>query len=147
MLRALMESIKMPKSYKLNPKDLVELARTAQLKAYAPYSRFKVGAALLAKNGRVYLGCNVENASYGLSCCAERHAVAAAVLDGQKEFQAIAIYSDSPGPTAPCGACRQVLNEFSPGLTVIMAGSGPAVRSKKLKELLPDSFGPRSLKT
>lgn len=122
-------------------------AREARSKAYAPYSKFKVGAALLAKNGQVYLGCNVENASFGLTCCAERNAVFKAVSDGQREFKAIAIHSDSPEPTAPCGACRQVLSEFSPGMLVIMAGARGMVKSRKLKELLPNCFGPKSLKT
>jgi len=136
----------MPKPYKLNPKDLIKLARGARSKAYAPYSKFKVGAALLAKNGKVYTGCNVENASYGLTCCAERNAVFQAVGRGERDFIAIAIVSDSPEPTAPCGACRQVLNEFTPEMEVIMAGAKGQVKTRKLKELLPDSFGPKSLK-
>lgn len=136
----------MPKPYKLNPKDLIKFARGARSKAYAPYSRFKVGAALLAKSGKVYTGCNVENASYGLTCCAERNAVFEAVGRGERDFIAIAIVSDSPEPTAPCGACRQVLYEFSPEMEVIMAGAKGRVKTRKLKELLPDSFGPKSLK-
>ena len=136
----------MPKPYKLNPKDLIMLARGARSKAYAPYSKFKVGAALLAKSGQVYTGCNVENASYGLTCCAERNAVFEAVGRGERIFSAIAIVSDSPEPTAPCGACRQVLHEFAPGIEVIMAGARGQVKTRKLKELLPDSFGPKSLK-
>ena len=136
----------MPKPYKLNPKDLIKLARGARSKAYAPYSKFKVGAALLAKNGKVYTGCNVENASYGLTCCAERNALFQAVGRGERDFIAIAIVSDSPEPTAPCGACRQVLNEFAPVLEVIMAGAKGQVKTRELKELLPDSFGPKSLK-
>jgi len=135
----------MPKPYKLNPKDLIKLARGARSKAYAPYSKFKVGAALLAKSGKVYTGCNVENASYGLTCCAERNAVFEAVGRGERDFIAIAIVSDSPEPTAPCGACRQVLNEFAPELEVIMAGKKVSKKTS-LKKLLPLAFGPSSLK-
>ncbi|MDO9391804.1 MAG: cytidine deaminase [bacterium] len=136
----------MPKPYRPTANDLVKVAKEAKQKAYAPYSKFKVGAALLAKSGKVYTGCNVENASYGLTCCAERNAVFQAVGRGERDFIAIAIVSDSPEPTAPCGACRQVLHEFSPELEVIMAGAKGKVRTRKLKELLPDSFGPKSLK-
>ena len=131
---------------KISQSGLIAAAQKAKANAYAPYSKFKVGAALLAKNGKVYLGCNVENASYGLTCCAERNAVFQAVSDGQRKFQAIAIVSDSLEPAAPCGACRQVLNEFSPEMEVSMAGAKGQVKTRKLKELLPDSFGPKSLK-
>jgi cytidine deaminase len=136
----------MPKPCRPTANDLVKAAKEAKSKAYAPYSKFKVGAALLAKNGQVYTGCNVENASYGLTCCAERNAVFLAVGRGERSFVAIAIASDSLQPTAPCGSCRQVLNEFSPGMTVIMAGAKGQIREHKLSELLPDSFGPKSLK-
>jgi len=132
---------------KISQADLIITARDAKQKAYAPYSKFKVGAALLASNGKVYPGCNVENASYGLTCCAERNAVFQAVSDGQMDFRAIAIVSDSLEPTAPCGACRQVLYEFAPEMKVIMAGAKGRVKTRRLKELLPDSFGPKSLKT
>jgi cytidine deaminase len=131
---------------KISQSDLILAAREAKQKAYAPYSKFKVGAALLANSGRVYTGCNVENASYGLTCCAERNAVFEAVGRGERHFNAIAIVSDSPEPTAPCGACRQVLNEFAPEMEVIMAGAMGQVKKQKLKELLPNSFGPKSLK-
>ena len=136
----------MIKKKKISQTDLIIAAQEAKKTAYAPYSKFKVGAALLAKNGQVYQGCNVENASYGLTCCAERNAVFEAVGRGERSFSAIAISSDSPEPTAPCGACRQVLNEFSPEMEVIMAGAKGQVKTRKLKELLPDSFGPKSLK-
>ena len=131
---------------RISQAQLIALALEAKQKAYAPYSKFKVGAALLAKSGKVYTGCNVENASYGLTCCAERNAVFQAVGRGDRDFIAIAIVSDSPEPTAPCGACRQVLNEFAPELEVIMAGAKGKVKTRKLKELLPDPFGPKSLK-
>jgi cytidine deaminase len=131
---------------KISQADLIIVAREAKQKAYAPYSKFKVGAALLSKSGTIYTGCNVENASYGLTCCAERNAVFEAVGRGERSFRAIAIVSDSPEPTAPCGACRQVLNEFAPEMKVIMAGTKGQVKMQKLKELLPDSFGSKSLK-
>lgn len=135
----------MAKPYPLNAKSLIEAARKARLNAYAPYSKFKVGAALLAQSGKIYTGCNVENASYGLACCAERNAVFKAVSEGEKDFRAIAIASDSAEPTAPCGACRQVLNEFAPNIKIIMAGlNGTKISS--LKKLLPFAFGPKSLK-
>ena len=124
---------------------LIDSAKKAQKNAYAPYSGFKVGAALLTKSGKIYTGCNVENASYGLACCAERNAVFKAISEGEKEFRAIAIMSDSAEPTAPCGACRQVLNEFAPNIKIIMTGlKGTKISS--LKKLLPCAFGPKSLK-
>jgi len=126
-------------------KDLIASAKMAQKAAYAPYSKFKVGAALLGKSGRIFTGCNVENASYGLACCAERNAVFKALSEGEREFRAIAIVSDSPKPTAPCGACRQVLNEFAPDISVIMPGKKRTIKTT-LKKLLPFAFGPKSLK-
>ncbi|MDP2808057.1 MAG: cytidine deaminase [bacterium] len=130
---------------KISQAELIIAAREAKQKAYAPYSKFKVGAALLAKSGTIYTGCNVENASYGLTCCAERNAVFEAVGRGERKFIAIAISSDSPEPTAPCGACRQVLYEFAPEMEVIMAGK-KGVKRISLNKLLPLAFGPNSLK-
>ena len=113
--------------------------------AYAPYSHFRVGAALLAKDGRIFTGCNVENASYGLTVCAERVALFKAVSEGAREFLAIAV-ACGEGPCAPCGACRQVLYEFAPDLLVIMAdGEGKSWCRAKLSELLPHGFGPKDL--
>jgi cytidine deaminase len=118
---------------------LVRAARQAQTMAYAPYSNFPVGAALLAGDGTVFTGCNVENASYGLSICAERTAVFKAVSAGQRRFTAIAIAGNTPGPITPCGACRQVLSQFAPEIIVIMAGRR-GVRTTTLKKLLPLAF-------
>jgi cytidine deaminase len=114
---------------------LLKEAGKAAEKAYAPYSKFRVGAALLTKEGKVFTGCNVENASYGLSMCAERVAVFKAVSEGYREFEAIAVVSDPPG-ASPCGACRQVLHEFSPNIKVIFNGE-----QFSLTELLPKPFG------
>jgi cytidine deaminase len=128
-------------------RELVELARRTMLKAYAPYSRYRVGAALLADDGRVFLGCNVENASYGLSLCAERSAVAQAVAAGCRRFAAVAVAADSGRRASPCGACRQVLAEFNPKMRVILAGrSGPSAAAS-LDRLLPGRFKIADLRT
>jgi cytidine deaminase len=116
---------------------LIELARQARKQAYAPYSRFAVGAALLGKNGHVFTGCNVENLSFGLSICAERNAVFAAAAQGFREFQAIAIVADADEAISPCGACRQVLAEFSPGMEIITANLNGKIFRSTLAELLP----------
>lgn len=123
---------------------LLDAARRARGHAYAPYSRFRVGAALRGRSGAVYLGCNVENASYGLSMCAERVALGKAVSEGERAFEAVAIDAGQATPTPPCGACRQVLGEFGVDLRVLLAGEP---RALTLAELLPRSFGPRDLLT
>ena len=118
---------------------LLEQARAARERAYAPYSGFRVGAALLGASGRVYLGCNVENASYGLTLCAERSAVTAAVAAGETRFQAVAIATEGREPVAPCGACRQVLAEFEPEMEVWSECGGVQVEWT-LDQLLPEPF-------
>ena len=120
--------------------DLLEIAAEAMLKAYAPYSGFSVGAALLADNGNVYRGCNIENASYGATICAERTAISAAVADGSRKFDKIAIVSSSGEYTFPCGICRQVMAEFmkEDGMVVLMEGDN--IKEFRLDELLPHSF-------
>ncbi|WP_207724774.1 cytidine deaminase [Thermanaerosceptrum fracticalcis] len=125
---------------------LIEKARQAREHAYAPYSGFKVGAALLAQNGEIYTGCNVENASYGLTSCAERNAVFKAVCAGERKFERLALVTDLVNPAAPCGACRQVLAEFAPDLTVIMANTRGEKRITTVRELLPYAFTPADLK-
>lgn len=125
--------------------SLISAARSAQARAYAPYSSFRVGAALEDTEGRVFLGCNVENASYGLTICAERAAVCAAVSAGATRFRRAVVVSDVDPPAAPCGACRQVLAEFGLDLPIDGVGSRTAVRWR-LADLLPEAFGPEQLR-
>lgn len=127
-------------------RELVLLAKEAMEKAYAPYSKFKVGAALLAKDGSVFLGCNVENASYGATICAERTAVTKAISEGVKEFEKIAIVASSGDYAAPCGICRQVLYEFLPEGEVILDSVSEGMKVMKLKELLPMGFRGEDIK-
>ena len=117
--------------------SLITAARQAREQAYAPYSHFAVGAALRTKSGRVFTGCNVENLSFGLTICAERMAVGAAVAAGEREFEALAVVADSREPVTPCGACRQVLAEFSTTLPVCSANLEGAVYESSIAELLP----------
>ena len=124
---------------------LVAAARSAQARAYAPYSNFRVGAALESTDGSVFLGCNVENASYGLTICAERAAICAAVSAGAHRFRGAVVVSDVDPPAAPCGACRQVLAEFGLDLPIDGVGLKRTV-SWKLSELLPAAFGPEQLR-
>jgi cytidine deaminase len=128
----------------MNLDRLVEAARDAKERAYAPYSRFRVGAAVLA-DGEIHSGVNVENASYPLSVCAERNAVAAAVVAGRTSVEAVAVSSDTDDPAPPCGGCRQVLNEFGPDMLVICEGGGGKRSQWRLSEILPHAFGPSNL--
>ncbi len=125
--------------------SLITAARNAQARAYAPYSKFRVGAALEAADGTVFLGCNVENASYGLTICAERAAVCAAVSAGVKRFRRAVVVSDVDPPAAPCGACRQVLAEFGLDLPIEGVGSKRTL-TWRLSDLLPVAFGPEQLR-
>ena len=125
--------------------SLISAARTAQAHAYAPYSNFRVGAALESYDGAVFSGCNVENASYGLTICAERAAICAAVTAGVTRFRRAVVVSDVDPPAAPCGACRQVLAEFGLDLPIDGVGSRGTVRWR-LSELLPVAFGPEQLR-
>ncbi|MEK4486507.1 cytidine deaminase [Psychrobacillus sp. FSL H8-0484] len=125
----------------MNREKLLEASKVAREKAYVPYSKFPVGAALLTKDGEVIHGCNIENASYGLTNCAERTAIFKAVSEGKKEFSAIAIVGDTEGPISPCGACRQVLAEFCDGdMPVYLTNLKGNVLETTVSELLPGAF-------
>ena len=131
----------------LNPETidrLVEAASKVRDQAHAPYSTFTVGAAIIDAGGRIHVGCNVENASYGLSVCAERHAVAAAVSAGGQGIEGLAVVTDTSPPISPCGACRQVLVEFG-NFPVILANLEGDRTLTSVAELLPDAFTPESL--
>lgn len=116
---------------------LVAQAKAVRENAYAPYSKFLVGAALRSRSGRVFAGCNVENLSFGLTICAERVCIGAAVAAGETEFEMIAIFSDSKMPVMPCGACRQVLAEFAPSLRVFSVDATGTISENRLDVLLP----------
>jgi cytidine deaminase len=123
-------------------KELIEAALDARERAYVPYSRFRVGAALLTGDGLIIGGCNVENASYGLTNCAERTALFKAVSDGHTDFRGIAVVADTPGPVSPCGACRQVLAELCPpDMKVWLANLRGDIQETTVAELLPGAFG------
>ncbi|MDO7788224.1 cytidine deaminase [Desulforamulus aquiferis] len=129
----------------ITAEKLIEMALIARDNAYTPYSKFKVGAALLTKDGKVFSGCNVENASYGLACCAERTAIFKAVSEGHRDFDAIAVVADVPEYCSPCGACRQVLAEFGGKIQVHMGNLKGQYRTSKVEDLLPGFFGPKDL--
>ncbi|SHF48386.1 cytidine deaminase [Desulforamulus putei] len=129
----------------VSAEKLIEMAKEAREKAYVPYSKFKVGAALLTEEGKIFTGCNVENASYGLTCCAERTAVFKAVSEGYKNFAAIAVVADVPTLCSPCGACRQVLSEFGGKIKVHMANLEGQYVTTTVEELLPGYFTARDM--
>jgi cytidine deaminase len=126
--------------------ELVRRAREVQRRAYCPYSKFRVGAALEAADGRVFVGTNVESASYGLTICAERMAIGAAIADGARGFSRIVVVTDIDPPASPCGACRQLLAEFGLDLEVIAVGP-KTERRWVLRDLLPDAFAKAALRT
>lgn len=125
---------------------LIDEARAARELAYTPYSKFQVGAALECKDGRIFRGCNVENASYGLCNCAERTAIFTAAAAGEREVRAVVVYTPTPDATSPCGACRQVINEFGPDAAVISICDSPDRIETTISQLLPAAFGPGNLK-
>jgi len=124
---------------KISPQTLVKEAMEAREKAYVPYSHFRVGAAVLAESGRIYRGCNIENASYGLTVCAERVAIFKAVSEGEK-IEAVAVTSSGQGITLPCGACRQVIQELCPDADLFLADSEGNFETYKIGDLLPKPF-------
>ena len=125
--------------------DLIHAAAAVRLHAFAPYSRFRVGAAVRGASGHIHTGCNVESASFGLTCCAERVAVFKAVSEGETAIEAVAIVTDVSPPAAPCGACRQVLYEFGPDAVVVRANLAGERIESTMRDLLPDGFDGRSL--
>ena len=125
--------------------SLIEQARTAQCAAYAPYSKYHVGCALETNDGTIFTGCNIENASYGATLCAERVAIFKAVSEGHRHFRRIVICTDSSTPAAPCGLCRQVMAEFfGPELEIILCGANETERRYSFAELLPHPFNQSS---
>jgi len=124
---------------------LVDAAARARKNAYSPYSGVKIGAAVLTSKGRIHSGCNVENSSYGLSCCAERTAVFNAVSAGERDIEAIAVVGESDEFTSPCGACRQVMVEFNPRMKVLRRGADGFSEDTTAGDLLPAHFNPEGL--
>ena len=124
---------------------LLDAARSAQAHAYAPFSKYPVGAAVRTASGAIYSGCNVESASFSLTCCAERVAVFKAVSDGEQQITACAIVTDERVPAAPRGACRQVLHEFGPNMRIVLGGGADTVRTMELDTLLPEGFDPEQV--
>ncbi len=133
----------MSNTFPNNWDDLYQQAIKAMENAYTPYSNYKVGAALLTRSGKIYLGCNIENASYTPSICGERTAIFKAVSEGERDFVAIAVVTSNAG--APCGVCRQVMREFAPNLAVIIGNTEGQYKVLTLPDLLPHSFGPENL--
>ncbi len=130
----------------MTDRELINLAFEASRKAYAPYSGYRVGAALECEGGAVFLGCNVENASYGATVCAERVAAAKAVSEGRRDFARIAVAASGDDYAMPCGVCRQFLYEFAPDMEVLAARGDGRYVSYRLRELLPKAFSPENLK-
>ena len=125
---------------------LIEAAKEVRQRAFAPYSNFKVGAALLGKNGETFTGCNVENASYGLTMCAERVAIFKAISEGATDFERIVVVADTENLTPPCGSCRQIIWEFCGDVPVTLANLKGAVETFQMSDLLPRAFDSKFLK-
>ena len=131
------------------PAQLLKLkaaAKAAASQAYAPYSKFRVGAAVLTDTGKIFSGCNVENASYGLCNCAERTAIFSAVAAGERKLKCVVVYTPTRTATAPCGACRQVIFEFGPSVRIVSICAGRDQIDGSIRSLLPAAFGPADLK-
>ena len=125
--------------------ELIRAAREARERAYVPYSGFRVGAAVMGRSGRVFTGCNVENASYGATICAERTAFVKAVSEGERQFDHVVVYSSVPQPVSPCGICRQFMSEFGLDTPVTMVGDSGASVTMTVRDLLPNAFQPEDL--
>jgi len=133
----------MPSGSRLS--EVIEQAKLARKRAYSPYSKVKIGAAVLTSRNKIFSGCNIENASYGLSCCAERNAIFKAVTEGSRDILAIAVVGKSEEFTSPCGACRQVMVEFNPKMKVLRRGLDGFSADTTAAELLPKQFNPPEL--
>lgn len=127
-------------------KELIKAAVRVRENAHAPFSNFKVGAALMTKNGKIYTGCNIENATYGLTICAERNAIFKAISEGEKDFETISVVADTDKLTPPCGACRQIIWEFCGDVPVILANLNGNSETVMMKELFPRAFDAKFLK-
>jgi cytidine deaminase len=130
----------------IDPERLINKAKEAREQAYAPYSNFLVGAAVVGESGRVYTGCNIENSSFGLTICAERVALFKAVSEGENGIKALALATDTQTLIWPCGACRQVLSEFNPEMLIVSGNLKGQREEKKLSEIFPEAFDHQSLK-
>ena len=130
----------------LKESELFLAAMTARLHAYAPWSHFRVGAAVQMASGSIYAGCNVENASFSLTCCAERVAIFQAIAAGETQLVGVVVITDTQPAASPCGACRQVLYEFGPDAEILMADLEGIQRRARLRDLLPGGFGPEDLR-
>lgn len=131
----------------MEEKELINEAVKARDFAYVPYSKFKVGAALVSKDGQIFHGCNIENASYGMTNCAERTALFKAYSDGVTEFQTLVVVADTEGPVSPCGACRQVISELcEPDMEVVLTNLKGDTQKVKVRDLLPGAFSFKDLK-
>ena len=128
-----------------NLDPLIALAKRVSENAYCPYSRFRVGAVVMTESGAHFTGCNVENASYGLTICAERNAIFQMIAQSHRHIHLVVIYTPTPTPTAPCGSCRQVIHEFGPEATIISVCDGPDRIEMSANELLPAAFVPAKL--
>ncbi len=129
----------------MTDEQLIKAAADARGKAYVPYSRFPVGAALITEDGTLYTGANIENASFGLTCCAERTAIFKAMSEGHRKFSVIAVIADTPDACSPCGACRQVMSEFGPEARVVLTNLHGNTLVTSVRELLPGAFTPLDL--
>jgi len=125
--------------------ELIRAAREARERAYVPYSGFRVGAAVLGRSGRIFTGCNVENASYGATVCAERTAFVKAISEGERQFDHVVVYSSVPQPVSPCGICRQFMSEFGLDTPVTMVSDAGASVTMTVRDLLPSAFQPEDL--
>lgn len=129
----------------INPQPLIDAARIARERAYAPYSHFLVGAAVLSANGHIYMGCNIENAAYPSTNCAERVAMQTAWAAGDRDIVALAVIADTPGPVSPCGGCRQVMAELARHAVIYLCNTQGAVQTTSVAALLPGAFDPADL--